>query len=112
MKPARKQTQAQLRDYWVSHCGWCRREIGENQPVIGISMKFRNQTDYRQKQGKIVQFGLSSGRKVIAGVVKLNSPAKKEGKDVIFMVCSDRCGHELTAAMRLEWELEAAERNG
>jgi len=112
MKPTRKQTQAQLRDYWLSHCGWCRQEIGEDQPVIGVSMKFRNQADYRQNRGKIVQFGVSSGRTVIAGVVKPNSPAKKEGKDVIFMVCSDQCGDELSAAMRQEWELESAERNG
>ena len=112
MKPTRKQTQARLRDYWLSHCGWCQREIGEDKPVIGISMKFRDRKDYRQNQGKIVQFELSSGRIVIAGVVKPNSPAKKEGKDLIFMVCSDRCGHELSAAMRREWELESAEQNG
>jgi hypothetical protein len=112
MKPTRKQTQAQLQDYWLSRCGWCGREIGEAQPVIGISMKYRNQADYRQNQGKIVQFEVSSGRIVVAGVVKPDSPAKKEGKDVIFMVCSDRCGHELSAAMRHEWELESAERNG
>jgi hypothetical protein len=112
MKPTRKQTQAQLQNYWLSHCGWCRREIGEDEPVIGISMKYRDQKDYRQNQGKIVQFGLSSGRIVIAGVVKPNSPAKKEGKDVIFMVCSDRCGNELAATMRQECELESAERNG
>lgn len=112
MKPTRKQTQAQLQNYWLSHCGWCRREIGEDEPVIGISMKYRDQKDYRQNQGKIVQFGLSSGRIVIAGVVKPNSPAKKQGKDVVFMVCSDRCGNELTATMRQECELESAERNG
>jgi hypothetical protein len=107
MEPTRKQTQAQLRDYWLSHCGWCRREIGEDKPVIGISMKYRDPKDYRRYQGKVVQFGLSSGRTVIAGVVKPDSPAKKEGKDVIFMVCSDRCGHELSAAIRQESRLES-----
>jgi hypothetical protein len=103
----KKSTQAQRDAYWLSHCGWCRREIGENVPCIGISMKFRDRRDYERHKGKIIEFELVTGQIVIAGVVKPDSPAKKEGKDVIFMVCSAQCGDKLTAAMRKEWELES-----
>ena len=46
-----------------------------------------------------------AGRTVTAYVVTRDSPAKKEGKDVIFQVCSDRCGLELRAAMCKEMNL-------
>jgi hypothetical protein len=102
-----KKTQARLNKYWISHCGWCRREIGEDVPCIGISMKFRDPSDYQRQKGKIIQFELATGRVVLAGCVKPDSPARREGKDVIFMVCSDQCGNELMAAMREEWALES-----
>ena len=76
-------------------------------PVIGISMKFRDPSDYQRHKGKIVEFELATGRMIVAGVVKPDSPARREGKDVIFMVCSDQCGNELMAAMREEWALES-----
>ena len=45
------------------------------------------------------------GRAVVAYVVTRDSPAKKEGKEVLFQVCSDRCGLALTAAMNKEMNL-------
>ena len=67
--------------------------------------KFRNLKDYRKNEGLVVKFYLASGRPVLAYVVKKNSPAKKEGKEVIFQVCSERCREELCAAMKSELEL-------
>jgi hypothetical protein len=58
-------------------------------------------------RGKVVPFSLAdAGRTVVAYVVTRDSPAKKEeGKEVIFQVCSDRCGLELTVAMHKEMNL-------
>ena len=70
-------------------------------------MKFRDPSDYQKHKGKIVEFELATGRMVMAGCVKPDSPASREGKDVIFMVCSDQCGNELEAAMREEWAMES-----
>ena len=70
-------------------------------------MKFRDPSDYQRQKGKIIQFELATGRMVVAGCVKPDSPARREGKDVIFMVCSDQCGNGLMAAMREEWALES-----
>jgi hypothetical protein len=101
----RKRAQARLNDYWLSHCGWCRREIGEDVPCIGIGMKFRDRRDYERHKGKVIEFGLVTGQIVLALVVTPDSPAKREGKDLLFMVCSDECGDALSSAMRKEWEL-------
>jgi hypothetical protein len=54
----------------------------------------------------VVSFTLAdAGRTVVAYVVTRDSPAKKEGKEVLFQVSSDRCGLELTAAMNKEMNL-------
>ena len=53
-----------------------------------------------------LRFALAdAGRTVPAYVVTRDAPAKREGKEVIFQVCSDRCGDELTVAMNKEMNL-------
>jgi hypothetical protein len=101
-----KRLSAKEKDYWLGHCGWCNREIGEEDERIGINSRFRDQYLYRKHEGTMVSFTLGdAGRTVGAYVVTRDSPAKKEGKDVMFQVCSDRCGLELTAAMCKEMNL-------
>jgi len=91
---------AKEQDYWLGHCGWCNREIGKEGERIAIKVRIRNKKDYRKHEGRIVSFELAdAGRTVVAYVVTREPPAKKEGKEVIFQVCSDRCGLELTSAI-------------
>ena len=72
---------------------------------IAIKARFRDQKEYRKNEGKVLSFTLAdAGRTVMAYVVTSDSPAKKEGKEVIFQVCSDRCGDELAVAMNKENE--------
>ena len=67
---------------------------------------FVDVADYRKNEGRIVSFALAdAGRTVVAYVVTRDSPAKKEDKEVIFQVCSDGCGLELTTAMSKEMDL-------
>jgi hypothetical protein len=97
---------AKEQDSWLSHCGWCNREIGKEGERIGIKARFRDKKDYRKHEGRIVSFELAgAGRTVVAYVVTRESPAKKEGKEVLFQVCSDRCGLELTSAMSKEMNM-------
>jgi hypothetical protein len=91
---------AKEKDAWLGHCGWCNRRMGEEGERIAIKAKFRDQKEYRKNEGKLVSFFLADpGRMLVAYVVTRDAPAKKEGKEVIFQVCSDRCGDELTVAM-------------
>jgi len=101
-----KRLSAQEKDYWLGHCGWCNRQMGEEGERIAIKARFRDQKEYRKNEGKVVSFVLAdAGRTVMAYVVTRDSPAKKEGKEAIFQVCSDRCGDELTVAMNKEINL-------
>jgi hypothetical protein len=88
----------------MDHCAWCRSEIGEEDERIAVKMRFRDQKDYGKNEGKVIQFELSEApHSVAALVVTRDSPAKKEGKDVLFQVCSDSCRTELTEAIKREW---------
>ena len=101
-----KRLSAKEKDDWLGHCGWCNRRIGHEDERISINARFRDQKDYRKNEGTMVSFTFADvGRAVVAYVVTRDSPAKKEGKEVIFQVCSDRCGLELTAAMDKEMNL-------
>jgi hypothetical protein len=91
-------------DYWLDHCGWCRSEIGEENERIGVKMRFRDQKDYWANEGKVIEFELSQvPRSVAALVVRRDSPARKEGKDILFQVCGDSCRIELTDAIKGEF---------
>ena len=91
---------AKEKDRWLGHCGWCNREIGEVGERIAINARFGDQKDYREHEGMMVSFLLAdAGRTVVAYVVTRDSPAKKEGKEIIFQVCGDRCALELNTAM-------------
>jgi hypothetical protein len=101
-----KRLSAREKDDWLGHCGWCNLRIGHEDERISINAKFQDQKDYRKNEGRVVSFTLAdAGRTVVASVVTRDSPAKEEGKDVIFQVCSDRCGDELTVAMNKEMNL-------
>jgi hypothetical protein len=97
---------AEEQDYWLGHCGWCNRKIGEEGERIAIKARFRDNKVYRKNEGRMISFALAdAGRTVVAYVVTGDSPAKKEGKEVIFQVCSDRCGLELSSAISKEMNL-------
>jgi hypothetical protein len=101
-----KRLSAKGKDDWLGHCGWCNRRMGEEGERIVINARFRDQKDYRQKEGMVDSFTFAdAGRTVVAYVVTRDSPAKKEGKEVLFQVCSARCGLELTVAMNKEMNL-------
>jgi hypothetical protein len=101
-----KRLSAMEKDRWLGHCGWCNREIGEDGQRIAINARFRDKKDYRKHEGMMVTFELADAAKtVVAYVVTRDSPAKKEGKEVIFQVCGDRCALELKTAMSKELNL-------
>lgn len=86
-----------------SECGWCGRPIGEDEPVFGISGKALPGIDLSLVQGKVIEIALErAGKRVLAAVPAFDSDAKRAGNDLMFMVCSKACGHELQAAVAVE----------
>jgi hypothetical protein len=98
-----RRTQAEKKKYWLEHCCWCNRLIDEESERFSINTKFQDPKDYEKNAGKIVEFYVPSvDRSIMAFAVTLDSEAKKQGYEVMFMICSESCREELTVAMREE----------
>ncbi len=85
----------------MNTCAWCRREIPEDAEVFGVSGKFRPGVNMKDQEGKVVPlvFG-GEGRVVPAIITPADSPAKRDGKDLMFMLCSEKCCNELAEGVR------------
>ena len=90
---------ARRAERFQSECGWCGKEIGEDEPVVAIGGRTHAGLDLSLLQGKVVELKFEAvDRIILAGVSAFDSDAKSEGKDLIFMTCSDECGREMQAA--------------
>lgn len=56
--------------------------------------------DLSRGEGKVIEITFDiAGKTVLAAVAGFDSPAKAEGKDIIFMACSADCGYQMQAAL-------------
>jgi hypothetical protein len=77
--------------------------IGEDSPVFAIGGKTRPGVDLSQFEGAAMRMRLLTlDRDVVVIVPSRDSDAKRDGKDVLFMTCSERCGRELKAVLKEE----------
>jgi hypothetical protein len=87
-------------------CGWCGDEIPEDTELFGISAKARADIDITEMEGKVIDVFLTRrDRTVQALVVTADSPAKKAGKDLLFVACSESCAEALRQGVGNEIEL-------
>jgi hypothetical protein len=87
-------------------CGWCEDEIPEDTELFGIGAKARDDIDINELRGKVIDICLAQrNRNVQALVVTEDSPAKREGKDLLFVTCSESCSEALRQAVGKELEL-------
>jgi len=88
-------------------CGWCQDEIPEDTELFGIGARARDDIDITELRGKVIDIYLAQkNRNVQALVVTEDSPAKREGKDLLFVTCSESCSEALRQAVGNELELE------
>jgi hypothetical protein len=87
-------------------CAWCEDEIPEDMELFGIGAKARPDIDIMELEGKVIDIFLTrSDRNVQALVVTKDSPAKREGKDLLFVACCESCAEALRQAVGREIEL-------
>ena len=86
----------------ASMCAWCGTVL---QPR-GTAQMVKAQTveGLPEYEGEFVPFRLAKSNRTIAGFcfVTSDSPAKREGIDVIFATCSQECASALKAAVQEE----------
>lgn len=92
-------------------CFWCGTSVSQK-PVYALGGRFRQGVEHPpdQDEGYLVQLAVSENtdsaefRWMWAIVAGSQSEAKKHGKDLLFMLCSEECGEELREVLRAELE--------
>lgn len=90
-------------------CAWCGKEIPEDSEIFSLSARARAGKNIEQFAGKAFYIHLLWTPRSIAVVIPTNeSQAKKEGKDMLFSICSESCGRELKTALNKEIDIIAS----
>lgn len=84
-------------------CGWCKKDIPEDDEVFGLSGNVKESSDLKGLDGEKVTLELNS-QKAYGFAPPFYSDAKREGRDVIFMLCSENCVTELEEALKAHAE--------
>ncbi len=87
----------------VYACAWCDREIEKDAEVFGLGARTRGRMSPKDQEGSTVRIPLThDGRTVPAIVPARGSVARKAGNDILFMICSKKCGELLKKALLKE----------
>jgi hypothetical protein len=96
----RRNRRDHLQERLLNTCAWCGALIPEDTEVFSLSAKLKPGVDLKKDEGTVMPLTLELIHKVVLAIVpRADSPAKKEGKDVLFMICSDDCGTALREAL-------------
>ena len=100
-----KQKRRPKKKYSMLTCAWCNARILEDHEVFSIATQKLPGIDLSDHEGKLIPLHLALVKKRIEGfVAPKDSPAKKDGYDVVFVACSENCGSALKTALQKEKE--------
>ena len=91
----------------MTSCAWCQADVDPENPEVHFGVKLAPGVDLSKFEGaigpvipfKIVKEGIT----VFGVAVADDSPAKRAGYDLIFVVCCEKCAKELKAALRKDF---------
>ncbi|MEE4314518.1 MAG: hypothetical protein V2J11_08450, partial [Desulfofustis sp.] len=87
----------------LGRCSWCGKKIKAGAPVYGFGGRKRLGIDLTEYQGSAILISLITvPKEVICMVTTPDSPAKADGKDFMFMVCSETCAEEMKSVMEAD----------
>jgi|GEM_PF-903153 len=101
--PARPASHPWTKEKWLGRCAWCAGRLPKNRQVFGISLRLRPAAFGEFAPDTVQPLLLAqAGRTVPMMVLAQNSPAKRDGKDAMFQLCSEKCAQALRAALQAE----------
>lgn len=90
----------------LGRCAWCQTQITDHMEVFGLGAKLKSNVDLSEYEGHCIEIGLASEEKqVFMMVTAQGSEAKNDGKDGMFLVCSEKCGNKLKNVLEKEISL-------
>jgi len=90
----------------LSKCAWCHDSISDDMEVFGAGAKLNPDVDLSEYESHCIQIELVSEEKPLYMMVTAQgSAAKKDGKDCMFLLCSEECGKKLKNVLEKEISL-------
>ena len=87
----------------LRNCAWCESQITDHMEVFGFGAKLKPDVDLSEYEGHCIQIGLVSEEKSVYMIVTgQGSEAKNDGKDAMFLVCSEKCAKKLKSVLENE----------
>jgi hypothetical protein len=97
---------AELEREPLPNCAWCEDEIPEDVEVFTIGAKAKPGIDLSEAEGTIIPLSLVLANRTVSALVPIkDSPAARDGHDLIFMVCSRSCAQALSNGLEKDWKL-------
>lgn len=91
-----KREQKKLRNI----CAWCGKKMSSDSPVYTVAGTFEPGVNFEDKEGTFIPVHLFSTDKILPMFVTPSwSQARQEGKNFIYMLCSEECAWHLRAAL-------------
>ena len=102
----RKHLPAPSEEALLLNCAWCNDEIPDDVEVFTIGAKAKSGIDLTEAEGKTIPLSLIQANKTVSAIVPTrDSPAVRDGYDLIFMVCSQSCAQALSNGLENDWKL-------
>jgi len=102
----RKKKPVDLAQRFRTTCGWCGRSIPPDTEVFGGGGKARPGIDLKALAGQVLPVQLVGPDKtVLVAVTGLDSEARRQGDDFVYMTCSEACARNLKTAFESEIEM-------
>ena len=96
----------------LGKCAWCESPITEFMEVFGFGATLKPDVDLSEYEGHCIEIELASGEKCAYMMVTgRGSDAKNEGKDAMFLVCSEKCANKLKNILEKEISSEKMFKN-
>jgi len=87
-------------------CAWCQNPINDEMEIIAFGAKLKPDVDLSEYESHCIQLCLVSEEKpVYMMVTAQGSEAKNEGRDGMFLVCSEKCRKKLKHILEKDIDL-------
>lgn len=88
---------------FMNTCAWCNKRIPNNVEVFGLGAKVKQGIGLKDQEGKIISLFLALTEKTVPAIVATSdSEAKRDGKDLLFITCSQSCAELLKDTLQKE----------
>ena len=90
-------------DEALSACAYCHKEITDDTDIVDLGIQLKPDIDLSEYESHCIEIVLTRGTQPVHMMVTAaRSDAKQEGKDGLFLVCSQTCADNFSQTLQDE----------